>query len=111
MPQKTLIAASSVPILLSVLAQGESYGYAILARVRALSDGNLDWNEGMLYPVLHRLERNGLVAAEWRDGDSGRQRKYYHLTQKGRGALAHERAEWSQVNATLEALWAGGCRV
>lgn len=111
MPSKQLIAASSIPILMSVLAHAESYGYAIIARVRALSDGKLEWTEGMLYPVLHRLERKGWVAASWRDSDSGRKRKYYRLTAAGRAVLDHERAEWLQVHSTLEALWAGGSRV
>lgn len=109
MASRQLIAASSVPILMSVLAHGESYGYAIIARVRTLSGGVLNWTEGMLYPVLHRLERDGLVQAEWRAA-GGRERKYYRLTDAGRQALAVERAEWDQVHGALQALWAGGVR-
>jgi hypothetical protein len=56
---KDLMAASSTPIVLAILAEGDSYGYAILKRVRELSGGRLEWTDGMLYPVLHRLERLG----------------------------------------------------
>jgi DNA-binding PadR family transcriptional regulator len=108
---RKLVAASSIPVLMSVLANGESYGYAIIARVRALSGGELEWTEGMLYPVLHRLERKGWIKAEWRESETGRERKYYRLTTAGRAALAAERAEWDRVHGTLQALWAGGSRV
>ncbi|MGD8375213.1 MAG: helix-turn-helix transcriptional regulator [Acidobacteriota bacterium] len=62
---KDLVAASATPPVLSILAEGESYGYAILKRVEELSGGALRWTDGMLYPVLHRLERNGFVEAHW----------------------------------------------
>jgi PadR family transcriptional regulator, regulatory protein PadR len=62
---KDLVAASATPLVLAILAEGESYGYAIIKRVSELSGGHLRWTDGMLYPVLHRLERNGLVAAKW----------------------------------------------
>ncbi|MDO8348742.1 MAG: PadR family transcriptional regulator [Planctomycetota bacterium] len=110
MASRKLVAASSIPILMAVLAQGESYGYAIIARVRALSGGELDWTEGMLYPVLHRLEKKGLVKAAWRQSDTGRERKYYALTAAGRTVLAKERDEWDRVHGTLQALWAGAAR-
>jgi DNA-binding PadR family transcriptional regulator len=104
MASRKLVAASSAPILMSVLAAGESYGYAIIARVRAVSGGELEWTEGMLYPVLHRLERQGLVKAQWRTSESGRERRYYRLTPKGQQALAAERAAWDRVHGTLSAL-------
>ncbi len=72
-----LIAASSTPIILAILAEGDSYGYAILQRVRELSGGQMAWTDGMLYPVLHRLERLGHVEARWEMVESGRRRKYY----------------------------------
>ena len=56
---KDLVAASATPLVLSILSEGESYGYAIIKRVDELSGGELQWTDGMLYPVLHRLERNG----------------------------------------------------
>jgi DNA-binding PadR family transcriptional regulator len=105
MVSKELIAASSRPLVLSILAEGESYGYAMIQRVRELSTGEILWADGMLYPVLHRLEREGLIEAEWKASATGRKRKYYQLKQEGREALAAERTQWRSVNATLLNLW------
>ncbi len=102
---KDLIAASSTPIVLAILAEEESYGYAILKRVRELSKGRMTWTDGMLYPVLHRLERLDHVEARWVVAESGRRRKYYRITAQGRGQLAEERRQWQAVDATLRALW------
>lgn len=103
---KDLIAASSTPIVLAILAEEDSYGYAILKRVRQLSGGNMKWTDGMLYPVLHRLERLGHIKARWEVGDSGRRRKYYGITPRGRAQLAEERRQWQAVDATLRGIWA-----
>lgn len=102
---KDLIAASSTPIVLAIIAEGDSYGYAILQRVKELSGGRMEWTDGMLYPVLHRLERSGLVKARWEVADSGRRRKYYAITAAGRGQLVEERRQWQAVEATLRGLW------
>src|SRR5437773_1807016 len=87
MLSKELVAASTVPLVLSVLAEGESYGYALIQRVRELSGGRIEWTEGMLYPVLHWMEEKGLIESDWRESDTGRKRKYYHLRKEGRKAL------------------------
>jgi PadR family transcriptional regulator, regulatory protein PadR len=102
---KDLTAASSSPIVLAILAEGDSYGYAILQRVRDLSGGQLEWTDGMLYPVLHRLERLDHVEARWEVAESGRRRKYYRITPKGRAHLAEERRQWQAVDATLRGIW------
>jgi len=102
---KDLIAASSTPIVLAILAEGDSYGYAILQRVRELSAGRMEWTDGMLYPVLHRLERLGHVEARWETAESGRRRKYYRITTQGRAQLAEERNQWQVVDATLRGIW------
>jgi len=102
---KDLIAASSTPIVLAILSEGDSYGYAILKRVRELSAGRMEWTDGMLYPVLHRLERLGHVESRWQDADSGRRRKYYRITPRGRTQLAEERRQWQAVDATLHSIW------
>jgi PadR family transcriptional regulator, regulatory protein PadR len=102
---KDLVAASATPLVLAILAEGESYGYAIIKRVGELSNGHVQWTDGMLYPVLHRLERNGLVAAKWGSSESGRRRKYYRLTKEGRAQLAAERRRWQVVDATLHRIW------
>jgi DNA-binding PadR family transcriptional regulator len=105
MPAKDLVAASSRPIILSVLAGGESYGYAIIQEVKQLSGGALEYTDGMLYPVLHRLEREGLVRGRWGSSDTGRKRRYYRLSREGDLALREERAQWLSVHNTLAGLW------
>jgi DNA-binding PadR family transcriptional regulator len=102
---KDLIAASSNPIVLAILAEKDSYGYAILQRVRELSGGRMEWTDGMLYPVLHRLERLGHVKARWEAAETGRRRKYYRITRQGRARLAEERNQWQAVNSTLQGVW------
>jgi DNA-binding PadR family transcriptional regulator len=106
---KDLIAASSTPIVLAILAEGDSYGYAILKRVRELSGGHMEWTDGMLYPVLHRLERLGHIEAQWKVAESGRRRKYYRITPGGRNQLAEERKQWQAVDATLRGIWQALC--
>lgn len=102
---KELVAASATPLVLSIIAQGESYGYAIICRVRELSHGEVTWMDGMLYPVLHRLERQGLIESRWGESETGRKRKYYRLCKEGSQALETERAHWQVVDAMLTQLW------
>ncbi|MGD8278686.1 MAG: helix-turn-helix transcriptional regulator [Gemmatimonadota bacterium] len=102
---KELVAASSRPMVLSILAGGESYGYAILQRVALLSRGRVQWSDGMLYPVLRRLEKEGLIEGEWRTAESGRRRRYYRLSEKGRRQLAADREGWLAVHRALAETW------
>ena len=102
---KDLVAASATPLVLAILAEGESYGYAIIKRVAELSGGHLNWTDGMLYPVLHRLERNGLIASKWGASESGRRRNYYRLTKDGRRELEAERRRWQTVDQVLHRIW------
>ena len=102
---KDLIAASSTPIVLAILSEGDSYGYAIIKRVQELSGGHMEWTDGMLYPVLHRLERLGFIKARWEEAESGRKRKYYRITSQGKAQLAEERKQWQAVDATLKGIW------
>lgn len=105
MLSKELVAASTVPLVLSVLAEGENYGYALIQRVQELSGGQISWTEGMLYPVLHWMEKEKLVESEWKLSDSGRKRKYYRLCKEGKKALQKERQQWLTVHSTLTRLW------
>jgi DNA-binding PadR family transcriptional regulator len=105
MLSKELVAASTVPLVLSVLTEGESYGYALIQRVRELSAGKIEWTEGMLYPVLHWMEDEALIESEWREAESGRKRKYYRLRKEGRKALREEKERWMSVHETLKKLW------
>lgn len=102
---KDLVAASATPLVLAILAEGDSYGYAIIKRVAALSAGHLQWTDGMLYPVLHRLERQGLVSMRWGESDSGRKRKYYRITKSGRLLLVTQQQQWQVVDETLRGIW------
>ncbi|MCA0215957.1 MAG: helix-turn-helix transcriptional regulator [Actinobacteria bacterium] len=102
---KDLVAALATPLVLAILVEGPSYGYAIVKRVRELSDGELEWSDGMLYPLLHRLEKSGHVRAEWGASDTGRKRRNYHITESGRAELADQRRQWDTANRTLGGLW------
>lgn len=104
---KDLVAASATPLVLAILAEGESYGYAILKRVRELSGGELEWTDGMLYPLLHRLRRLGYVTTEWRIPPEGRRRRYYAITGDGRAALAEQQRQWATVTRALGDVWRG----
>ena len=79
MIRKELVAASAEPLILSLLAKGESYGYAIIQEVKERSGGKFQWTDGMLYPVLHRMERRGLLKSRWDESETGRKRKYYSI--------------------------------
>jgi PadR family transcriptional regulator PadR len=92
-------------LVLAILAEGDSYGYAILKRVSELSGGELQWTDGMLYPVLHRLERQGHIKGKWGTSETGRKRKYYHLTARGQAQLAEQRQQWQMVDAALRNIW------
>lgn len=103
---KALVAASTRPLILSILAEsGESYGYDIINRVKELTDGRLEWQDGMLYPVLHRLEQEGLLLARWGRSETGRRRRYYRLKKEGHVALELEKEQWLKVHEALVTLW------
>ena len=105
---KDLVAASAAPLVLAILGEAESYGYAIRKRVGELSGGELEWTDGMLYPVLHRLERNGYVEARWGASETGRRRKYYRLTKLGADELERQRRQWRVVDSALRNIWFEG---
>src|SRR5882672_2156993 len=104
MIRKELVAASAEPLILSLLAKGESYGYAIIQEIRDRSENQMEWTDGMLYPVLHRLERKGLIKSRWLEAENGRKRKYYSLKKDGKQALEKHHEHWSMVHAVLSGL-------
>jgi DNA-binding PadR family transcriptional regulator len=108
---KDLVAASATPLVLAILAEGESYGYALLKRVRDVSGGELEWSDGMLYPLLHRLSRLGYVTTEWRTPPEGRRRRYYAITGDGRAALREQQRQWAAVTRALGDVWRGPGRL
>ena len=102
---KDLVAASSKPLILSILAQRESYGYEIIKKVRELSNNQINWKDGMLYPVLHKLESEKLIESFWHTAENGRKRKYYKIKPKGKSILETEKTQWKIVNNALKNLW------
>ncbi|WP_026534715.1 PadR family transcriptional regulator [Arthrobacter sp. H14] len=102
---KDLVAASATPLVLGILLDGDLYGYAILKRVAELSDGSMQWTDGMLYPLLHRLERLGYVSSSWGTSEAGRRRKHYAITPSGREALADRQEQWTVVADALRQVW------
>jgi len=102
---KDLVAASATPLVLGILAEGESYGYAILKRVNDLTGGRMQWSDGMLYPLLHRLERMGWASTTWGISEAGRRRKHYAITDAGRALLTERRTQWAVVADALNQVW------
>lgn len=102
---KELIGASSIPIILSLLSKKESYGYEIIKNIKELSNGKIAYGEGTLYPVLHKLEKKGLIESFWSVADSGRKRKYYKISEKGSKELATEKENWVIINEIISKLW------
>jgi DNA-binding PadR family transcriptional regulator len=102
---KDLVAASAMPLVLAILDEGDSYGYAILKRINELSGGGMEWTDGMLYPLLHRLDRLGYVEARWDEPHNGRRRRYYAITPSGRSALSEQRRQWEVVSGALHNAW------
>ena len=105
MASKGLMAASTKPLILSILKGGKSYGYLITQRVMEISGGSLEWSDGMLYPVLHKLEKEGFIDSEWIITDTGRRRKYYSITGLGKLELIAEKENWLSMNSVLTTLW------
>ena len=97
MASKTLIAASTRPLILAILAAGEDYGYSIIRKAKALSEGSLEWTDGMLYPVLQRMEMDGLINSNWKLAGGQRPRRYYTITDRGRRELETEMASWKAI--------------
>ncbi|MDB6029844.1 MAG: hypothetical protein JWM16_182 [Verrucomicrobiales bacterium] len=105
MLRKELVAASAEPLILSLLSQGESYGYAIIQQIRTLSQDQMQWTDGMLYPVLHRLEKRGWISSRWMESEAGRKRKYYAIKKDGKQALENQKTQWTTVHSVLSQLW------
>jgi PadR family transcriptional regulator len=90
-------------LLLTVLAQRPAHGYRVIEQLREATGGSFDLPEGTVYPALHRLERDGLLESSWSEG-SGRRRRVYAITERGRGALEGKRREWSAFMGAMQAV-------
>jgi DNA-binding PadR family transcriptional regulator len=102
---KELVAASATSMILSIVSRGETYGYAIIREIREVSDAQIEWTDGMLYPVLRRLEKQGLLESQWREAESGKRRRYYRLKKAGQKALREQQTQWQLTNRVLNRLW------
>ena len=102
---KDLVAASATPIILAILKGNDSYGYSIIKKVKELSDNKLVWTEGMLYPVLHRLEEQELIESYWKSSETGRKRKYYRIKEAGLKELELQKEQWDMVHSALSKTW------
>src|SRR5947208_8698925 len=98
-----LIKGTVIPVVLALLKDHARYGYEMVQLVNARTNGALNWSEGTLYPVLHKLESDGLVSAQWREADGTRRRRYYALTAAGRRELKKRSAEWKSFAAVIGA--------
>jgi PadR family transcriptional regulator, regulatory protein PadR len=88
-------------LILKVVALGPLHGYAIAQRLQQISRDVVQVQQGSLYPALHRLENRGLLAAEWKESDTGREAKFYRLTAKGRTRLGVEEEEWRRLSEAV----------
>lgn len=102
---KELVGASSIPLILTVIANQESYGYEIIQKIKELSDGKIEFGEGTLYPVLHKLEKKGYLESFWKKSASGRSRKYYKISSDGKKELANQQENWTTINQIISKLW------
>lgn len=107
MIEKELVAASTEPLILSLLSRGESYGYELIQEVKQLSGDKINWTDGMLYPVLHRMEADGWIKSRWGESETGRKRKYYSIKKDGQKVLKEKREQWNVISAVLGGLWKG----
>ena len=105
MISKNLTAATTKPLILGILKQGKSYGYLIISKIKEMSGGSMNWSDGMLYPVLHRLEKEELIRSEWIMSDGSRPRKYYEITARGKKELIVEKEQWVRISSVLSQIW------
>ena len=102
---KDLIAASATPLILSILSLEESYGYQIIKKISDISEDKIHWKEGTLYPVLHKMEKSGVIKSKWKVAENGRKRKYYQINKKGKELLDEELDHWRLIFNSLKLLW------
>lgn len=102
MPQKSDLLQGTLDLLiLKTLANGAMHGWGISLKIQQVSEEVLQVNQGSLYPALHRLEQQGLIAAEWGNSENNRQAKFYELTRSGRKQLAEETRNWQRLSSAV----------
>ncbi len=99
-----LVRGTIMPIVLSLVEERPMYGYEMVKLVNSRSNGQLEWREGTLYPALHKLEAEKLIKSSWQEAASGKRRKYYAITQKGKKQLSAHREEWAAFSTAMTSL-------
>jgi PadR family transcriptional regulator, regulatory protein PadR len=102
--RKELVGSTTATLILSVLNTGSAHGYEIVRRINELSDGIFEWQEGTIYPALHKLEAKELIRGEWVEASSGKMRRVYAITGEGRRALISDAKEWSVYSKAVESI-------
>jgi PadR family transcriptional regulator PadR len=102
---KDFIAASLIPLVLIILTESENYGYELIQQLKSRSEAKLNIAEGTLYPVLKKMEEKNWLASKWKNAESGKQRKYYSITQKGKKQLFEQLEQWSFFNNLIQKSW------
>jgi PadR family transcriptional regulator PadR len=98
---RELLKGAADTLVLSAFADGDKYGYGIVKELERRSEGYFCLKEGTLYPILHRLEHQGLLAAHWLTMPNGSERRYYALTAKGKRALSAKLNEWQTFSQAV----------
>lgn len=104
---KSLMAGSTTLLVLSLLSREEMYGYQMITELARRSDRTFELKEGTLYPILHGLEADRLVTVREKEAETGRVRKYYHITKKGLKVLEEKKAEWNTFTEKVNAVVCG----
>ena len=102
--ERELLKGSTDCLILSVLNDHPTYGYELIREIETRSNGYFHFREGTLYPALHRMEKDGLLKASWNTLPGGQERRYYHLTESGREALALRQSAWSDFSSAVKAV-------
>ena len=105
---KGLVAGSSTMLVLALLERGDMYGYQMIEELSRRSNDTFQMKEGTLYPILHALEKDEYLTSYQQEAPTGRQRKYYRLTRKGKTLLDEKKAEWAKFHHGVNDVLSGG---
>jgi PadR family transcriptional regulator, regulatory protein PadR len=107
--RKELVGGTTATLILSVLNSGSAHGYEIVRRINELSDGIFEWQEGTIYPALHKLEGKELIQGQWVEASNGKMRRVYSLTNNGKRALISDAKKWTIYSSAVESVLEASC--
>ncbi len=99
--EKELVGASTALLILGVLAKSPDYGYQIVKRINQEAETIFQWQEGTVYPLLHKLEEEGWIRSQWETAENGRKRKYYYITSEGKETLESKVKQWKEFSGVI----------